>query len=110
MATPKTKLSTVSSDKPAKVAFNLDTFERENAPEPFVIVLGGRRIEFADPQDLDWQDLMEIDDPDELTEKCLSAEDKVYFYSQKIEAFKLRELLERFRDHYGLGSPGNAGA
>jgi hypothetical protein len=100
-----------AGDKPTGVTLNLDTYEREGArPEPFVIVVGGRRIEMSDPAEMDWQDLVDVNDPFAVAETFMSEEDAEYFLEFRMPAHKLQAFSRAFQQHYGLGSPGNAGA
>lgn len=96
------------SDTPGKVDFNLDTYEREGEiPEPFSMVVAGRRITLADPHEMPWQDLADIDDPFEVVDKFMTPADAKFFLEQRIEAFKLQGFMRAFQTHYGIGTPGN---
>jgi hypothetical protein len=98
-------------DSPAPVAINLDTLEREDGVEvPFAAVVGGKRLVFSDPQDADWQDLVDLDDPDTFAEICLQGEDRKHFLETRMPAWKMNELMKAFQQHYGLGNRGNASA
>lgn len=96
------------SDTP-DVDFNLDTYELEKR-KPFAFVLKGRRIELADPAELDWHLLADVDGPEELAEVCMTEADRKFFLAQPLAAGKLNELMLRFRRHSGMGTPGNADA
>lgn len=114
MATRKPAGSNVrklQSDKPAPISLNLDTLERENGVEvPFVAVIGGKTLVFSDPAEQPWQDLMDLDDPEEFARMCLSEDDRGHFLEHPLEAWKMNELLRAFQAHYGLGDRGNASA
>lgn len=104
MAQPR---SPRNSDTPAPITLNLDTFEEEKGPEfPFVAMVNGRRLEFSNPQELAWQDVMAIDNPSEFARLCLSEEDRKFFLAEKINVRKLNALMSAFRAHYGVGSLG----
>ena len=90
------------------VTLNLDTYEIEKPDEEFTFVLGGRRIVCVNPNDVDWRDLAAIDDPDEFADVCMTADDATYFKGYTpFPAAKLNAVLQAYREHYGLGNPGN---
>lgn len=98
-------------DKPAPISLNLDSLEREGAPGPFVVVLGGDRYEFTDAQEIDWQELQSVlTDPATFFRKVLPGEQGKKFLAQKIATFKLRKLMDAYREHFGLVEPGEAAA
>ena len=93
--------------KAEHVHFNIDTFEREGgSKEIFAAVVAGKRIQMTDPVELDWQDLNNLDSPDEFLAYCFSEEDRKYFMAQKIEAWRLNGLMDAYMKHYGLGDKG----
>lgn len=87
---------------PGHVNLNLDEVENEEAKEPFVVVLGGREISFSDPAELDWQDLLEINDPVQFLRYVVSKEDREYIHKQRIPAFKFAKLMDAFSTYYEL--------
>jgi hypothetical protein len=96
------------SDTPADVTINLDTLEREHGPAaPFVAYLGGKRLVFEDPQEIPWQDLLHLDDPEEFARLCLPEGQREHFLKHKVEAWKMNALMRGFKEHYGMGSLGN---
>jgi hypothetical protein len=101
-----------TGDTPADVTLNLDTLEREGAdPEPFVFVLGGDRFVCADVQNEDWQTVaaLDEDDPQEAL-KLLLGRDYEKFAKHRLPLWKLNALLEKWRDHTGGVTVGEAGA
>ena len=91
-----------------KITINLDTYEDEKPAEPFVFVLEGRRMEAKNPGDIDWRLLADIDDPDAFADTCLEEDDAEFFKGvTPFPAKKLNALSTAYRDHFGLGSPGN---
>ena len=97
-----------SADRATGVTLNLDTYEFEGErPEPFVAVVGGKRLVFSDPMLMDWQDAADVNDPFELAEQCLSEADKKHFLEHRMPMHKLKKLVDAYQEHYGLGSPGN---
>jgi hypothetical protein len=97
------------TELPERVTLNLDSLERETKADPFSIAFGGRRIEFADVQEIDYRILMTFEsDPLAFFSHAIKAEDKEHFDAQPLPGWKLEALIRAYRDHYGLGAPGNA--
>lgn len=93
------------SDTPASVALNLDTLEREASDQPaFVVTVGGKRVEFNDPQELDWQALAlaQSNPAGFLREAIPDAKQQALFFSQKIPVWKLNRLILSYYNHYGV--------
>ena len=110
MAAPRTtKPRPIAAD--LKVDLNLDTYERESGPaKPFVAVVGGKAISFTDPQEIPWQDLMGLDDPEDFARLCVAEGDREHFLDTPLPTWKMNLLMDGFKAHYGLGSPGNVDA
>lgn len=87
-------------DKPADVTLNLDTLEREGEPSPFVVVFGGTRYVFRNIDDEDWRTLADIDesDPKEAL-KLLLGKEYDDFAEHELPVWKLRKLLDSWREH-----------
>lgn len=90
------------------IALNLDTATRpeEEVKEPFVAVVGGKRLTFTDAADIDWEVLASLDNPHDFVQHCLSEDDAEHFYAQKLPGWKFRELWDAYRVYYGLKKPG----
>jgi hypothetical protein len=86
----------------ADIVLDLDTEERTDTRPVFAANVGGRRIVMQDPEDLDWQDLYEIQTPQDFLHACLSPEDRKHLFEQKLPAWKLGKLISAFMNHYGL--------
>lgn len=92
---------------PRKVLFNLDQLENEKSAEPFVFAYQGKEFELLDPKDIDWQDLMVIQDNPRLTLHVLMPEDqRAEFLELKLPMRKFEALLSRWQDHFGLPNAG----
>lgn len=92
------------------VALDLDKLEREGAPIPFDFLLEGKRYIMSDPKDVDWQDLMAaMSSPTMFFRLVLPADDQQMFFQTRMAAWKMNKLMERYQEHYGLPSAGNAG-
>lgn len=93
------------SNVPESVTLNLDTVERdpeEIVAEPFTVVIGGRAITMTDPAELDWQDLLELNNPADFLRFCVSAEERRHIAAQRIPGWKLGKLMQAYMDHYRL--------
>lgn len=99
-------------DKPAPVALNLDTLEREGgAREPFVVVLASKRLLLSDPQEIDWQKLLTaLRDPHVFFRLIVPPDDHELFFGAEMPGWKMNKLMEAYMAHYGLPSPGEANA
>jgi hypothetical protein len=97
------------ADKPAPVAINIDALEDEKGNDvPYVVILGGKRLQFADPTLLAWQDLNDLENPHRFAEITLETEDeRKTFLETRITVKKMQRLMKGYRDHYGLGELGN---
>lgn len=94
-------------DKPAGVALNLDTLTREVTAEPFVVIIGNKRREFMDPNDMDWRDMMAaLQNPEMIFRLALSEEDYKEVMAESISVYKMQVLSSAYMDHYGF-DPGN---
>ncbi|NUO57310.1 MAG: hypothetical protein HOV78_11640 [Hamadaea sp.] len=91
-----------TSDKPASVAFNFDTYQRESPIDPFVIVIGGKRYESRDPLDLDFRALNALlDSPDMLFQELFDG-DAEEILKQHIPLGALGKFVEAIGQHFGL--------
>lgn len=95
-------------DKPTPISFDLDGLEREGAPGPFVTHIGGRRIQFVDANEVDWQTIETLDSDRALYKLVIPEEDQEHFFAQKIPMWKIQALARAYRDHFGMGTAGNA--
>lgn len=95
-----------------QIDFNLETAEKEKVYSPFTAYIPatdggeGRTITMTDPADIDWQDLLEVDQPQKFLRYCISDEDKAWLLEQKIKGWQFAKLIEAYQKHYGLGRPG----
>lgn len=99
------------SSAASNVQINLNSIERDDAAaglQAFEFQLGDRAIILIDPQELDWFDIIEASsNPAILIERALSDDDRKYFYSQKVAAWKVGKLAEAYMTYYGLEPQGN---
>lgn len=100
-----------ASDKPTPISLNLDALEREGTPDPFSIVLGGRRIIMADAQEVDWQTLMaSMSAPRAFFRLIVPPDDQAHFFAASLPTWKMRSLMNAYTEHYGLTDEGNPAA
>jgi len=106
------------------VHLNLDSLEREDVrglpakKEPFAVVFGGKRFEFADAVEVNYLILATMNDtPNRFFRAALSEEDYKAFVKVAqpnpgqskggLDGIKLRGLMDSYRQHYGLDEGGN---
>ena len=91
-------------DEPTNLALDLDAEERRPADvkEPFKVKVAGRVITFIDPEELDWQDLLDINKPTDWLHYSLSREDRQHLYEQRLPGWKLNKLIEAFMAWYNI--------
>jgi hypothetical protein len=83
-----------------KVNLDLDSFSREDIPEPFVVKVGGELVEFNDPFELDYTILDRIDNPETFAKYCVSDDSRAHFKKQALPVWKFRELSKAYMEHY----------
>lgn len=99
----------MSDNNNRPVALDLDALEREGAPAPFDFMLGGKRYLLSDPQEVDWQDLIAaMSHPHMFFRLVLPAEDHNQFFETRLPSWKMRKLMERYQNHYGIPDVPNA--
>lgn len=84
------------------LVIDLDAAERQDSKPPFKAKIGDRVITMIDPQELDWRDLLAMQDPREFLRLTVSPEDRDYLSRQAIPGWKFGQLMEAFYRHYDL--------
>lgn len=86
------------------VDFDLDSVEKDAADirPVFVTNVKGRKVEMTSPDDVDWQDLLLMQNPVELLNFVVSKEDLAHIRAQNIPGWKLGKLMDAYSLHYGL--------
>lgn len=89
---------------PVSVDFDLDAAQRpeKDVKAPFTARIGGRVVSFKDPEDLDWKDLLSIEDPIGFLRYSVTEEDRIHIVGQKMAGWQLGQLMEAFQQHYGF--------
>jgi hypothetical protein len=92
------------TDLPVNITLDLDAYERpaKDVKEPFAVKLGGRVVVFEDPEELDWQDLLDIDHPAEFLNYSVSVEDRRHIVDLKMPSHKFAKLMESYQTHFGI--------
>lgn len=95
---------TNAHELPQDVDLDLDAYERpaNEVIKPFTVRLGGRTIEFTNPDDLDWKDLLDIEDPIDFLHYCVTDEDRKHILAQDVPGHKFAKLMQTYQDHYQL--------
>ena len=103
MSTSTRKTAAPRQDKPAAVAVNFDNWSRDEAVDPFVIVMDGKRYESLDPMDLDYRELSRIidGDPSEVF-RLLFPEDHKEILDNKISLGAMAKFNQAAVTHFGL--------
>lgn len=93
------------------VALDLDTLERESRPGPFTFQHAGRRWMLSDPQEMDWKKVvLALSDYGYFLRQVLPADDVEAFLAAEMPVWKIRILMQRFQEHYGIPSVPESGA
>lgn len=87
---------------------NIDEFERQEKYPLYAFAISNRRIALKDPAELDWNDLVNLQDESQFLKLAMSDEDLGFFLDQKVQAWRVRELMDRYFKHYGIEDPGKA--
>jgi hypothetical protein len=104
-------MSSNNSKPTTKVSLDLDALDREGAPEQFSIRLGGRVYSFEDAMNVDWQSLiLALQDPHRFFRLTLSDEDAKAFLAEKLPVWKMRRLMDDYREHHGMSNLGDPAA
>jgi hypothetical protein len=105
-----------------RVNLDLDALDREHVrtlpvkKDPFVVLLGGKEIVFADPVELDASVLLLLfETPLRFFKGTLDSDDYKHMMDmfntpKKLPGYKMRALMEQYQDYYGLDDAGNVNA
>lgn len=104
----------MASDKPTPI-LDLDAVQEQSgkdAPEPFVVKVGGQPIHFKSLEDLEWEvveELRQSFDGRKFIFEVIEDDDELNrFFEQKYTAKTLNRLMRDYYRHYGLDVPGEA--
>lgn len=97
-------MATVTNLPDKSISFDLDAEERDpkDVKEPFIARVQGRAVTMIDPEEIDWQDLLEITKPTDFLRYALTPEDRAYVSGLEMPAWKLGKLISAYSDYYGI--------
>ena len=86
------------------IDFDLDAAQRpaEEVQPPFVVNIGGRPVTMRDPGEFDWQDLLDIQNPQDFLRYCLDDDDREHLANTAMPGWKLNLLMDKYMKHYKL--------
>lgn len=88
---------------PVNVDLDLDAEDEGYEPRPpYQVRIGGKVISLTDPEEIDWQDLMDVENPVNLLRYALNDEDRTHLYGLGLPARKLTKLVEGYMKHFGM--------
>lgn len=105
-----------TTPRKARVDFDLDKLEREgDQPEPFTFRHGDKTFTLADPADIDYRDIVEMGSAGAMGEalivkRLLGDQYDVLVEAGPLPQWKIEPLLTKWREHYSVPDPGEAGA
>ncbi len=80
----------------------IDTSQEVQLRPPMVVQLDGRRVEFMDPDGIDWLDLLLVDNPVDFIRYSTSREDREYIFGLSMKAPHLEKLMKAYQDKFDL--------
>jgi hypothetical protein len=92
------------TELPEQFDFDLDSWEPDPAElkEPLRIKVGGRVVQFNDPRDRPWTDLVNLQNPAQFIRVCTNTEDRDHIYEQGFSSRKLDALMKKFMKHFEI--------
>lgn len=100
--------------KNTNVELDLDALERDGAPTPYPVRLGGKVYEIGDPKSIAWEDLASLTSGDNvhfLTPAVKPAQRDAFNTAlRKLPGWKVDALADGYREHFNLPTAGEADA
>lgn len=89
---------------PVNVDLDLDSYAKPADQEipDFTVRLGGRVVTFTNPDEIDWQDLLDITDPVQFIRYSCTKEDREHIVSLRLPGFKMSKLMEAYQTHFQI--------
>lgn len=86
------------------VVLDLDAAERpaSEIKPPFVVKVGGRKITFKDPAEIDWKDLAAVNIPPDIFAFALDREDRKHIRETDLEGWRFNLLFKGYYEHYDM--------
>lgn len=85
-----------------KIALDLDSVTRNDRPEDYYVMIGGKPVQLLDPVELDFRDLDEISEPEAFTRHCVAKDDREHFRNTDLPTYKFRRLMDNYAEHFRL--------
>lgn len=84
------------------VVLDLDALQRpeKDVKPPFIVKVGGQKVTFKDPAEIDWKDLADVQIPADLFSVACSREDRVHIRDTPMEGWRFNQLMESYYTHY----------
>lgn len=107
--------ATSTSDAVESIAFDLDSRAAAAPVEenPFTFRLAGEVLTLADPERVDWQQwqlAIDSGSPYQVLGALLNEEDGDLFFDASVPLGDMRDLLEAWKEHYGVEDLNIAGS
>lgn len=113
---PVAELAAKLTQLPAgvKLATNLDTYERERPAKPFWFQHGGAFFELMDPDEVDFDDIIIVqENPRLMMHILLNSEHRAAYFDvvkeTPMKVGKMKKLVSDYTQHYGLTNLGELG-
>ena len=89
---------------PQHVTLDLDAYERpvDEVKPTFTANVGDRVVTMIDPANVDWRDLLVMEDPNEFLRHAFSPEDRKHLLAQPLPGWKFNKLMDAYYNHYEL--------
>jgi hypothetical protein len=84
------------------VVLDLDAEQRpaKDVKPPFIVKVGGRKVTFKDPGEIDWKDLAGVQIPADLFSVALERDDRNHIRDTPMESWRFAKLMESYYNHY----------
>lgn len=86
------------------LTLDLDALERpaKDVKPPFTVKVGDRVLTMQDPEELDWQDLLDLQHPIDFLQYVLSDDDRQHLMNQNMPGWKLSKLMDKYTKHFDI--------
>lgn len=94
----------MTKNLPETIDLDLDALEKPNEEQipAFRVNINGRVVEFTNPDEIDWLDLVTMESPTEFLKHCVPADDRDFLLSASIPGWKFKALMKAFQRHYKI--------
>jgi hypothetical protein len=81
---------------------DLEVRDPKDIKPAFVVKVGGKNLEFLDPNEIDWRDLAAVEIPADLLRVAMSKDDRTHLANEALPAWKFNKLMSAYYTHYDL--------